>query len=210
MFLSTTKERILRLFFDNPGLLIHQRGISRRANVFPHSVNKYLKEFVRDGLLIRSEISQLTLFRINPKNDFLFKTFELFELQRKEELFEQNEKISRLLRQYSENLIRFSKRDVQMIILLRSEALERGTKKSPFEVLSVTSATVDKDRIIKIQEKEAQRMSHILEISPVHITLDKFIDAIQKKLELYEKLWKDRIVLYNEFLFWQSIREAKF
>jgi len=53
-------------------------------------------------------------------------------------------------------------------------------------------------------------MSHMLGISPVHITLDKFIDAIQKKLELYEKLWKDRIVLYNEFLFWQSIREAKF
>ena len=62
MSLSTTKERILKLFFDNPGLLIHQREISRRANVFPHNVNKYLKEFVQDGLLIRSEISQLTLF----------------------------------------------------------------------------------------------------------------------------------------------------
>ena len=129
MFLSTTKERILKLFFDNPGLLIHQREISRRANVFPHNVNKYLKEFVQDGLLIRSEISQLTLFRINPKNDFLFKTFELFELKRREEFFEQNEKISRLLRQYSENLIRFSQRDIQMVILFGSAARRGWTKK---------------------------------------------------------------------------------
>jgi hypothetical protein len=59
-------------------------------------------------------------------------------------------------------------------------------------------------------KKEARRMSHMLEISPAHVTLDKFIDSIQKKLELNDKLWKDRVVLHNEFLFWQSIREAKF
>ena len=97
-----------------------------------------------------------------------------------------------------------------MVILFGSAARGEWTKKSPIEVLSVTSAAVDQERIAKIQKKEARQMSHMLGISPVHITLDKFTDAIQKKLELYEKLWKDRIVLYNEFLFWQSIREAKF
>jgi len=208
MFISQTREKILQLFFDNPELLIHQRGISRQAKVAPHNVNKYLKEFVQDGLLIRSEISNLTLFKINPKNDVLFKVFEVFEMRRKNRFFTQNKKISRMLSEYIDNLKRLSSREIQMVILFGSVARGEWTKESDIDVLTVTTGTVEKRKIIHIQEGAAQEIDHILQISPVHITIDKFIEGIRNKLEFYEELWRDRIVLYNEFLFWQLIKES--
>jgi len=41
------------------------------------------------------------------------------------------------------------------------------------------------------------------------VTVDKFIKGIRSQTEFYDELWRDRIVLHNEFLFWQIIREAK-
>ena len=209
MFISQTREKILQLFFNDPELLIHQRGISRQAKVAPHNVNKYLKEFVRDGLLIRSEMSNLTLFKINPQNDFLFKVFELFEIERKKEFLKQNKKISRLLSEYIDNLKRLSNREIQMIILFGSVARGKWTKGSDIDFLTVTTETVEKRKIIRIQERAEQGINHILEISPVHITINKFIEGIRNKLKFYDELWRDRIVLYNEFLFWQLIKEYK-
>jgi predicted nucleotidyltransferase len=210
MFISQTREKILRLFFDNPELHIHQRGIARQANVAPHNVNKYLKEFVQDGLLIRSEISNLTLFRINPQNDFLFKVFELFEMRRKSRFLVKNKKISRMLSEYNENLIRLSSREIQMVILFGSVARGKWTKGSDIEILTVTSKSEEKRKIIRVQEEAAKEFNHILHISPVHITIDKFIEGMRNKLAFFEELWRDRIVLYNEFFFWQLIRESKF
>lgn len=210
MFISQTREKILQLFFNDPELLIHQRGIARQAKVVPHNVNKYLKEFVQDGLLIRSEISNLTLFKINPKNDFLFKVFELFEIKRKKKFFTQNKQISRLLSEYIDNLKRLSSREIQMVILFGSVARGKWTKGSDIDVLTVTTKATQKRKISQIQERAEQEIDHILEISPVHITIDKFIEGIRNKLEFFEELWRDRIVLYNEFLFWQLIKESKF
>jgi predicted nucleotidyltransferase len=210
MFISPTREKILRLFFNNPGLLIHQRGIARQADVVPQNVNKYLNEFVRDGLLLRSEIPHLTLFRINSKSDFVFKIFEVFELNRKKEFYTQNEKIARLLNQYTENLVRLSQREIQMVVLFGPVTRGKWTKGSHVDILTVTSTTVENKKITRIQEKAALRIGHLLKISPVHVTMGEFVEGIKNKLELYDELRKDRIVLYNEFLFWQSIREAKF
>ena len=209
MYISQTREKILRLFFDNPELIIHQRGIARQANVAPHNVNKYLKEFVNDGLLIRNEVSNLTLFKINPQNDFIFKVFETFEMKRKNRFLTENKKISRLLSEYNENLKRLSNREIQMVILFGSVARGKWTKGSDIDILAVTTETVEKRIIIRIQEEAEKGIDHILYISPVHITIAKFIEGLRNKLEFFEELWRDRIVLYNEFLFWQLIREAK-
>lgn len=210
MFFSQTREKILELFFDNPELLIHQRGISRQAKVAPHNVNKYLKEFVHDGLLIRNEISNLTLFKVNPQNDFLFKVFEIFEIRRKNRFLAQNKKISRMLSEYNENLKRLSGREIQMVILFGSVARGKWTKGSDIDVLTVTTESVERRKIIQIQEGAAHGIDHILKISPVHITIEKFTEGIRNKLDFYEELWRDRIVLYNEFLFWQLIKASKF
>jgi predicted nucleotidyltransferase len=210
MFISQTREKILRVFFDNPELHIHQRGIARQADVAPHNANKYLKEFVNDGLLIRNELSNLTLFKINPQNDFLFKVFELFEMKRKNRFFMQNKKISRLLSEYNENLKRLSSREIQVVILFGSVARGKWTKGSDIDILTVTTEGVERRKIIQVQQRAAEEIDHILHISPVHITIGKFIEGVRNKLDFFEELWRDRVVLYNEFLFWQLVKESRF
>ncbi|MFH1283786.1 MAG: hypothetical protein ABII27_09015, partial [bacterium] len=62
--------------------------------------------------------------------------------------------------------------------------------------------------IIDILNKAKTDVSPLLEIRPISTTTKKFIDGFKDKTEFYDNLWKDRIVLYSEFLFWQLVREA--
>lgn len=209
MFIPKTREKILKLYFNNPNGEIHQREISRQANVVPHNVNKYLKEFIRDGLLKRREISNMTFFKINPDNEYLFKVFELFEISRRKEFLSRNKKIARVLNEYTSNLIRLSNREIQMVILFGSVARGKWAKGSDLDILTVTSKIDNQRKIIQIHEEAERKISHLAEIATVNVTVDKFIKGTRSQIEFYNELWRDRIVLYNEFLFWQIIREAK-
>lgn len=210
MFISTTREKILKLYFKDPTIEIHLREISRQAKIVPQNANKYLKEFIRDGLMLRREISNMTFYKLNPDNDYLIKIFEIFEVRRREAFLSQNKKISRIINEYSSNLIRLSNREIQMIILFGSLARGEWTRKSDIDILTVSATRDNKRKLIQIHEEAEKKISHITEVSSINVTIDKFIEGLKKRLEFYDELWKDRIVLYNEFLFWQLIIKAKF
>ena len=207
MILSRTRENILRLFFDNPTEEFHLREISRRANVVPQNVNIYTSQFVDTGLLIRRGLGNMTLYRINPESDYLLKIFEFFELHRKRDYISRNKKISRMLNEYIVNLIRLSNREIQMIILFGSVARGGWTRGSDIDIM-IASAE-ESDGLANIQEKAEDKTKPLLEISPIHITVNKIIDGFRESLEFYDELWRDRIILYNEYIFWQIIRSAK-
>ena len=70
--------------------------------------------------------------------------------------------------------------------------------------------------VVSGREEEVTPMLHkakgdagpLLEIRPISTTIEKFVDGFRKGTEFYDELWKDRVVLYNEFLFWRLIREG--
>jgi predicted nucleotidyltransferase/predicted transcriptional regulator len=208
MFLSKTRENILKLFFNNPAEEFHLREISRRSNVVPHNVNKYTKDFVEEGLLIRRKVGNMTLYRINPKSDYLFKIFEIFEVRRKLNFFSKNKKITRLLNEYISNLVRLSNREIQMVVLFGSVARGEWTRGSDIDLLLCTATK--SNRFIKMHEESEKKVRPLLEISPLHVIIDKIVDGFRDKLEFYDELWRDRIILYNEYLFWEVLKAAKF
>ena len=93
-----------------------------------------------------------------------------------------------------------------MVILFGSVARGEWTKGSDIDILVVVSEK-DKD-VIAVLDKAKVDVSPLLEIGPVSTTADKFVEGFSKRTEFYDELWKDRIVLYNEFLFWQLIKEG--
>jgi hypothetical protein len=210
MWISRTREKILKLFFDTPELIIHQRGIARRTGIVPQNVHKYLKEFVEKGLLIRQEIPHLTLFKINPGHDGLIKIFEWFELHRREEFIDQNERIGRLLNRYAEDLVRKSQRKIQMVLILRLNPNEKLVEGSPVNVITTTSTAVDQTEIHRIYHDVAKKTSLLIKASPSNIFLPAFIKDLEENAEFYDLIRAKRIVLYNEYLFWRLIREARF
>ena len=208
MFLPKTRENILKLFFNNPTEEFHLREISRRTNVVPQNVNKYAKDFVEEGLLIRREVGNMTMYRINPNGDYLFKIFEIFEVQRKLNFFSKNKKISRLLNEYISNLVRLSNREIQMVVLFGSVARGEWSRGSDIDILFCTATK--SNRFIKMHEESEKKVRPLLEISPIHVTIAKIVDGFRDTLEFYDELWRDRIILYNEYLFWEVIKASKF
>jgi predicted nucleotidyltransferase len=135
--------------------------------------------------------------------------FEMFEISRRANFFNNNKKIARLLSEYSENLIRLSSREIQMVILFGSVSRGEWTKRSDIDVLTVTAFETDRKNIIQVHEKAKDTAATLLNISAVNVSLNKFTEGIRNRLEFYEEVWRDRIILYNEFLFWQLIKKVK-
>ena len=103
-------------------------------------------------------------------NELLFKTFEMFEVERKKDFLAHNNKISRLLREYTENLIRLSNRDIQMILLFGSVARGSWSKGSDIDIMTVSSQESNKKQISHIQDAVAHKLNHLLEISAINVT----------------------------------------
>lgn len=206
MLLPKGKEKILNLFFNDPYGEIHQREISRVAKVPLDNVNKYLRSFVEQGILVRRVVSNMTLFKANLEKPELLKIFEFFEIERRKHFYDKNRRIARLLREYVDNLISLSKGEIQMVVLFGSVARGEWTRKSDVDILTLSLTRGGK--IAQVLDKAKIDVSPLLEIAAINTNRDKFIEGFRKKLDFYGNLWQDRVILYNEFMFWQLVKEG--
>ena len=205
MLIPEGRKKILSVFMKDPFSEIHLREIARLSNVSLTNVNNSLQLFEEEGMFIRRVVSNMTFFKPNLENETLIKMFEFLELQRREKFFDKNKKIARLLKKYSKDIVELSNRKIQAVILFGSAARGDWTKNSDIDILAVIA---EKDNNITATLNKAKvDASPLLEICPISTTSSSFVTGISKKTEFYDELWQDRIVLYNEFLFWQLIKE---
>ncbi len=205
MLIPLQRKKILEVFMSDPAKEIHLREISRLSKVSLNNVNDTMRQFVKDGLFKRREISNMSLFQPNLDSEDLLKLFEYLELERKRAFYSKNKSIARLLEKYTANVIQLSKRQIQLVVLFGSVAIGQWVKGSDIDILAVSS---NKDRdAINILNKAKIDVSPLLEIRPISTTIEKFTEGFKKKTEFYHELWNDRIVLYNESLFWKLISE---
>ncbi len=206
MLIPVQRKKILEVFMRDPAKEIHLRELSRISKVSLNNVNDTLRQFAKDGLFKRREISNMSLFKPNLDNEDLLKLFEYLELKRKKEFYNKNKSIARLLEKYTANVIELSKRRIQLVVLFGSVARGEWVKGSDIDILAVSS-NKDND-VINMLNKAKIDVSPLLEIRSISTTIEKFAEGIRKKTEFYHELWGDRIVLYNESLFWQLVREG--
>jgi len=206
MLIPAGRKKILEVFLKDPYAEIHLRKISRLSEVSLTNVDDTLRLFVKENIFMRKEISNMTFFKPNLENENLLKLFEFLELEKKKEFYNKNKKIARLLQKYTQAIVNLSNKKIQLVILFGSVARGEWTKGSDIDILTVTS---EKDKgIIEVLNKAKIDVSPLLEIRSVSTTTQKFIEGFRRKLEFYAELWRDRIILYNEFLFWQLVKEG--
>ncbi len=206
MLIPLQRKKILEVFMSDPSKEIHLREIARLSKASLNNVNDTMRHFVKDGLFKRREISNMSLFKPNLDNEDLLKLFEYLELKRKKEFYSKNKSIARLVEKYTANVIELSKRRIQLVVLFGSVARGEWAKDSDIDILAVSS-NKDND-VITILNKAKIDVSPLLEIHPISTTIEKFAEGLKKKTEFYYELWGDRIVLYNESLFWNLVREG--
>ena len=206
MLIPIKRKKILEVFMSDPVKEIHLREISRLSKVSLNNVNNTLRQFVKDGLFKRREVSNMSFFKPNLDDEDLLKLFEYLELRRKKEFYNRNKNIARLLEKYTTDIINLSKRRIQLVVLFGSVARNKWSKGSDIDILAVSS---NKDNaVVSSLNKAKIDVSPLLEIRPISTTIEKFIEGLKEKTEFYHELWSDRIILYNESLFWQLIREG--
>lgn len=196
----------MEVFLKDPFKEVHLREIARLSKVSLNNVDNSLRLFVKDNMFKRRDVSNMTFFKPNLENEALLKIFEFLELEKKKGFYNRNKKIARLLQKYTQDIIDLSNKKIQLVILFGSVARGEWAKGSDVDILVVVSEK-DKD-VISILNKAKIDVSPLLEIRPISTTTDKFIEGFRKKTEFYNELWRDRVVLYNEFLFWQMIKEG--
>lgn len=206
MLIPAGRKKILEIFLNNPFKEIHLREISRLSKSSLANVDNSMRLFVRNGMFKRNDISHLTFFKPNLENEDLIKVFELLELERRKVFYSKNKNIARLLKKYTDAVINLSNKRIQLVILFGSVARGDWAKGSDIDIMAVVP---DKENdIIDILNKAKTDVSPLLEIRPISTTTNKFVEGFKAKTEFYDNLWKDRVVLYNEFLFWQLIKEG--
>lgn len=206
MLIPQGRKKILQVFLKDPFAEIHLREIVRLSGVSRGNVASSMQLFIKDGLFTRRDISNMTFYRPNLENEALLKTFELLELEKRKKFYDDNKKISRLLKKYTQNTVDLSRNKIQLVILFGSVARGEWAKASDIDILAVVS---EKDNEVQAALKQAKTdVSPLLEFRPISTTTKKFIEGFKKKTEFYDELWKDRIVLYNEFLFWRLVKEG--
>jgi predicted nucleotidyltransferase len=206
MLIPVKRERILEVFLKNPFKEIHLREVARLSEVSLNNVDSSLRLFVKDDMFQRREISNMVFFKPNLENEILLKMFEFLELERKKEFYDRNKKIARLLQKYTRSIIDLSSKRIQLVILFGSVARGEWSRRSDIDILVVVS-NKDKDVIAELDKAKID-VSPLLEIRSISTTTERFAEGVGKKTEFYGELWKDRVVLYNEFLFWQLVKEG--
>lgn len=206
MLIPFRRRKILEVFIKDPFREIHLREIARLSKVSLNNVDNSLRLFVKDDMFKRREVSNMVFFKPNLESEALLKIFEYLELEKKKEFYGKNKKIARLLQKYTQDAVELSNKKIQLIILFGSVARSEWAKNSDIDILAVVSS---KDTGVTTALNKAKiDVSPLLEIRPISTTIEKFVEGFRKKTEFYNGLWDDRVVLYNEFLFWQLVKEG--
>ncbi len=206
MLIPAGRRKILEVFLKNPFQEVHLREIARLSKASLTNVDNSMKLFVKNDMFKKHEMSHSVSFKPNFENDEIIKVFELLELERRKEFNSKNKNIARLLKKYTDTIVGLSNKRIQLVILFGSVARGEWAKSSDIDILAVVA---DKENdIINVLNKAKTDASPLLEIRPISTTVKKFTEGLSAKAEFYDNLWKDRIILYNEFLFWQLIKEG--
>jgi len=206
MLIPVKRRKILEVFLKDPFKEIHLREVARLAGVSLNNVDNSTRLFVKDDIFKRREVANMVFFKPNLENEDLLKIFEYLELEKRKEFYGKNKKIARLLQKYTQDIVELSGKKVQLVILFGSVARGEWVKDSDIDILAVVSAK--ENDVTAALNKAKIEVSPLLEIRPISTTAEKFIEGFRKRTEFYDGLWRDRIVLYNEFLFWQLIKEG--
>ena len=206
MYLSAGKARLLNIFFREPWGEFHQRELARRAKVPIQNAHQYLGAFVEAGWLIRRDVSRMSFFRPQWESGELLKAFELFELEHREAFLKRNKSIARLLVKATGTLVHASQWHIQLVMLFGSVARGMWTSKSDIDVLAVASHPWSPMEKAFREAKTATQS--VLELNPVFTDIESAIAGFRERRTFHQEVWGDRVVLYNEGLFWRIVREG--
>lgn len=201
--LTNAREKVLKVFLENPKEEVHLREVVRRTDLSPYTVHTYLKEFLNNDLLAVKERGRMKFFRINLENKQILKIFEMFEVDKTIAFKKKYATIARIMNEFTKRLFDNLGENLSIIILFGSAARGEMKKSSDIDVLIVVKDKVKAEKVIKKISKEVYSYGN--EIIPVLMSIGEFRNGMRAQRDFFKTLWEDRLILFGESIFWDEV-----
>ncbi|MBU4342111.1 MAG: helix-turn-helix domain-containing protein [Candidatus Altiarchaeota archaeon] len=94
--ISKGRKKVLGVFMESPLDGFHLREISRRTGIAVNNTHRYLSQFIEKDFLLVKGKGNRKIFQLNFENDFLLKTMEYLEVERREKFFKKRPEMGKL------------------------------------------------------------------------------------------------------------------
>jgi predicted nucleotidyltransferase len=205
MLIPKGREKVIRVFYDEPYKELYVKEVAELSNSPFARAHQYLNEYASMRLLHRRETKRRIYFKANLNEPKLLKIFEYLEVLRREDFFSKNRRFERVLNRFLQTLISGAEFDIHLVGLFGSLARGEWIRESDIDILVVTANHLSKNETIPLIEKAKRTVSGLYHLAPVSLTVSRYKESAIKNNAFFQNFWNDRIILYNEFLFWQLI-----
>lgn len=193
-----TLLEVLEVFFQNPGKERNAREVSQKSSLSYGTIYNYLNDLEKRKFLSSKKAGKSTMFKPNMSNLELLKYFEILEIRNTREFLQAHKKEKKMLDSILKN-----QEEIRLASLFGSFAREEHVKESDIDLLVVGNKKKLEEEINK--KCKDFGITKGKEINPVFTQVNEFRRGIHKKDKFYKELWKDRVILKGEHLWWRTI-----
>ena len=207
-FLNRTVRDTIAVFHADPFASRSVREIAKHAGAKSASgVHGYVREMEAAGLLAidgSSSSDAWPRYRANLDSPILLKSLETIEVERRIAFYRHAPALGRRLERAVAGLLDATSWGVSGLYLFGSWA--RGQQER--------SSDVDLLLIMRREENQLEEAAGLVEealkgtFSPSVVTSDplRLREGLASRVPFFQELWRDRVVLFGESLFWQIVR----
>lgn len=199
--LTSTVIAILRVMHPHFGTWFYTRELSRLAKVSTWAVSRQFSKLVKDGIVNEKNEGREKYYSLDLSNPKTRALCQLFEAERRNELYKSDRRLSWALEELSRRMLDFLPQ-VQSLILFGSAARGEMTRTSDVDLLALVP-NLPQDRfneLMKNVDKVTRDVAgvHPLSLATVTMMMHDFEAAIREKKRIAQDVLRDGIVLLGE------------
>jgi len=192
---------ILRAMHPNFEKWFYTRELAARAKVSTWVVSREFSKLVKKGVIRQKQEGQQKYYALNIANAKTRALCQLFESERREELYKGNRKLSWALEEFSKRLFDFLPQ-VQCLVLFGSAARGEMTKTSDVDILAIVPNLPQKsfNELMRDVDRLAREVAAVypLNIAPITMTVKDFEAALREKRRIAQDVLRDGLVFFGE------------
>jgi len=179
----------------------YTRELAKLSKVGVGTVSSEFSKLVKEGLVEQKTEGQEKYYKLNLTNPRTRKLCELFETDKREELYKENRRLAWVLEDFTKRVSDFAP-EVQSIVLFGSAARGQATPRSDIDILVVVPNSEEEQfkKLMNSVDRLADEVSgrHPAKLVPVVMMTKDFEKSIKDKKRFAADVLKDGIVLFGQ------------
>lgn len=192
---------ILRAMHPDFEKWFYTRELASLAKVSTWVVSREFSRLVKKGVIREKREGQQKYYTLNIANPKTRALCQLFESERREELYKSNRRLSWALEEFSKRVFDFMPQ-VQCLVLFGSAARGEMTKTSDVDILVVVPNLPQEsfNELMRHVDRLAREVAAVypLSLAPITMTVKDFEAALREKRRIAQDVLRDGLIFFGE------------